>query len=155
MAQQNYIFGCRENEFSQKRTIALHKWPSGELIKQYFPCIQYFCSSDKHRARELRNLTPQVGPRVCPWVPRKRPRERPRGCPGECPQTFASLFQPVEDSPWKAPRGCPRKYPRKCPRKRSVFTCLFSHVLFVAQLYPKLVLRKRFSKIATLRIFSG
>ena len=79
---------------------------------------------DKHRAPELRNLTPRVCSRV---GPPKCPQERPRGCPRECPRTFTSLFLPVEDSPRKAPqsvpRGCPRKCPRKCPQQRSVFTC--------------------------------
>ena len=53
-------------------------------------------SWEKHRAREPRNLTPRVGPRVCPRVgPRKCPRECPRGCPRECPRTFVSLSTEV------------------------------------------------------------
>ena len=81
-------------------------------------------SSDKHRAREPRTLTPRVGPRMCPRVgPRKRPPQRPRECPRECPRTLTSLFRPFEDSPRKGHKTSHEGVHGKCPRKWSVFTC--------------------------------
>ena len=79
MAQQNYISGSLGNETSIKHAIELHKWPPGELIKQYSlqqftwgvvsegffaESLRKFCRKFAELCREIRSIAPGKGAEI-------------------------------------------------------------------------------------------
>ena len=81
----------------------------------------FLFGSRKHRARELRNLTPRVGRRVGPR---------------ECPRTLTSLFQPFRafhERPHETYHEGVHGSAHESVHESGQFShVLFSHVLFIA-----------------------